>query len=61
MMRKKDYMKPTMRTIQLHYRQQILTGSIKGIQTKHVASDSDPGGDDPIYDGTSSGNLWDAN
>ena len=51
---KKDYMKPTMRVVQLQYRQNILIASA-GIQ---ATSDDD---DNPIYDGNSSGSIWDAN
>ena len=54
---KKDYMKPTMKVVQLRHRQQILAGSYAGIQSKNSSDDDD----DPIYDGNSSGSIWDAN
>ena len=52
-MKKKDYMKPTMRIVQLQYRHQILVGSYASIQGSTV--------DDPIFDGNGSGSIWDAN
>ena len=53
---KKDYMKPTMKVVQLQHRQHILAGSYTGIKTTN-SSDSD----NPGYDGNSSGSIWDAN
>ena len=55
-MKKKEYMKPAMRTVQTRNRQQILTGS-RTIQVKNSSYDND----DPSYDGNSSGSIWDAN
>ena len=50
---KKEYQKPTMRTVLLQYRQQILTGSYAGIKGSLD--------DDPIFDGNGSGSIGDAN
>ena len=52
---KKEYQKPTMRIVQLQYRHQILVGSYAGIQSNSVDDD------DPIYDSSSGGSIWDAN
>ena len=53
---KKEYQKPTMRIVQLQYRHQILVGSYAGIQSSNSVDD-----DDPIYDSSSGGSIWDAN
>ena len=53
---KKDYMKPTVTVVQLQHSQHILAGSYTGVQSKNSTDDDDPG-----YDGSSSGDLWDAN
>ena len=55
-MKKKNYMKPATKVVQLQHRQQILAGSYTGIQSTN-STDSD----NPDYDGNSSGSLWDAN
>ena len=54
-MKKKNYMKPTLKVVKLQHSQQILTGSYSDIQT--TSRDND----DPDYDGSSSGSIWDAN
>lgn len=53
---KKDYMKPSLKVVQLQHRQHILAGSYTGIQSKNSTDNDDPG-----YDGNSSGSIWDAN
>ena len=53
---KKDYMKPSLKVVQLQHRQQILAGSYAGIQSKNRTDD-----DNPDYDGNSSGSIGDAN
>lgn len=53
---KKDYMKPSLKVVQLQHSHHILAGSYTGIQSKNSTDD-----DNPDYDGSSSGNLWDAN
>ncbi len=53
---KKEYMKPTVTVVQLQHSQQILAGSYTGVQSKNDSDNDDPG-----YDGSSSGSLWDAN
>jgi len=53
---KKEYMKPATTVVQLQHSQQILAGSYAGIQSKNSTDDDNPG-----YDGSSSGDLWDAN
>ena len=55
-MKKKNYMKPATKVVQLQHRQHILSGSYTGIQSKNSTDDDDPG-----YDGNSSGSIWDAN
>ena len=52
---KKDYVKPTMKVVQLQHRQHILAGSYTSIQTTSTDDDN------PGYDGNSSGSIWDAN
>ena len=54
---KKDYMKPTLKVVQLQHSQHILAGSYTGIETTNTSSDTD----NPVYDGSSSGSFWDAN
>jgi len=54
-MKKKNYMKPTLKVVQLKHSQHILVGSYTGVQT--TSSDND----DPDYDGDSSVSFWDAN
>ena len=55
---KKDYIKPAMRYVQLQHRQHLLAGSpYRSVQVKNNSNDDDV----PIYDGNSSGSLWDAN
>ena len=54
-MKKKNYMKPTVTVVQLQHSQQILAGSYTGIQTTSYDDD------EPDYDGSSSGSIWDAN
>ena len=53
---KKEYMKPTVTVVQLQHRQHNLAGSYAGIQSKNSSDD-----DNPDYDGSSWGNIWDAN
>ena len=55
-MKKKDYMKPAIRTVQLQHRHQILAGSYKGVQSKNSSDE-----DNPVYDSSSSSSIWDAN
>ena len=55
-MKKKNYMKPTLKVVQLQHRQRILANSYAGIQSKNSTDD-----DNPDYDGNSSGSIWDAN
>lgn len=55
-MKKKDYMKPAMRTLKLRHHSIICASPYAGIQSKN-SSDSD----NPNYDGSSSSNIWDAN
>ena len=52
---KKDYMKPTLKVVKLQHSQHILASSYSDIQTTSYD------GDDPDYDGSSSGSIWDAN
>ncbi len=52
-MKKKEYMKPATKVVQLQHSQHILAGSYTSILT--TSSDNDG----PDYDGNSSGNLWD--
>ena len=56
-MKKKNYMKPSLKVVRLQHSQHILAGSYTDIQSKNSTDDDD----DPDYDGDSSGNLWDAN
>ena len=58
-MKKKNYMKPSLKVVQLQHRQHILAGSYTGIQSKNSTDDDDD--DNPGYDGNSSFNIWDAN
>ena len=53
---KKDYQKPTMRTIQLQQRHKILTSSYAAVQSTNSSDD-----DNPVYDSSSKGSIWDAN
>ena len=53
---KQEYMKPSLKVVQLQHSQHILAGSYAGIQSKNSTDDDNPG-----YDGTSSSNIWDAN
>ena len=53
---KKEYMKPATKVVQLQHSQHILAGSYAGIQSKNSTDD-----DNPDYDGSSSGSIWDAN
>ena len=53
-MKKKNYMKPATTVVQLQHSQQILVSSYTGIQSKNSTDNDDPG-----YDGSSSGDLWD--
>ena len=55
-MKKQEYQKPVMEVIEADIEQQILASSYTGIQSKNSTDD-----DDPDYDGSSSGYLWDAN
>lgn len=55
-MKKKNYMKPATKVVQLQHSQHILAGSYAGIQSKNSTDD-----DNPDYDGSSSGSIWDAN
>ena len=55
-MKKKNYMKPTVKVVQLQHSQHILAGSYAGIQSTNSTDD-----DNPDYDGDSWGNIWDAN
>ena len=57
-MNKKDYMKPSLKVVQLQHSQHILADSYAGIQSKNSTDD-----DNPDYDGNSSGSIsiWDAN
>jgi hypothetical protein len=57
-MKKKNYMKPATKVVQLQHSQHILAGSYTGIQSTN-SSDTD----NPDYDGSSSGSIsiWDAN
>ena len=54
-MKKKNYMKPSLKVVKLQHSQHILAGSYTGIQT--TSSDSDG----PGYDGNSSIDIEDAN
>jgi hypothetical protein len=54
-MKKKNYMKPATKVVQLQHSQHILVGSYTGIQTTSYDDDA------PDYDGSSSGSFWDAN
>ena len=54
-MKKKNYMKPATKVVQLQHSQHILAGSYTGIQTTSYD------GDDPDYDGENTGSIWDAN
>ena len=54
-MKKKNYMKPATKVVQLQHSQHILAGSYTDIET--TSSDSD----NPDYDGSSSINIWGAN
>ena len=56
-MKKKDYMKPTMKVVKLQHRHQILAVSYKGIKSKNSVDDED----NPIYDDSTKGSIWDAN
>ena len=49
-------MEPTRCVIQLQHSQQLLAGSYTDVQSKNGSDNDDPG-----YDGSSSGDLWDAN
>lgn len=51
---KQEYMKPSLKVVQMQHSQQILAGSYTGIQTTN-SSDTD----NPDYDGDTSGDLWD--
>ena len=53
---KQEYMKPSLKVVQLQHRQHILAGSYTDIQSKNSTDD-----DNPDYDGSSSGSIWDAN
>lgn len=55
-MKKQEYIKPTLKVVQLQHSQHILAGSYTDIQSKNSTDY-----DDPDYDGSSSGSLWDAN
>lgn len=55
-MKKKNYMKPATKVVQLQHSQHILAGSYAGIQSTNSTDD-----DNPVYDGNSSGSMWDAN
>ena len=55
-MKKQEYIKPTMTVVQLQHSQHILAGSYTGIQSTN-STDTD----NPDYDGSSSGSIWDAN
>ena len=54
---KQEYMKPTMTVVEVGIRQQILTGSVTGIQTTGLDN-----GEELKYgnDGGNSGSMWDA-
>ena len=52
---KKEYMKPATKVVQLQHSQHILAGSYTDIQTMSTDDDN------PDYDGSSSGSIWDAN
>ncbi len=54
-MKKKNYMKPTVKVVQLQHSQQILAGSYTSIQS--TSSDSD----NPDYNGIISDIIWEAN
>ena len=53
---KKEYMKPTVTVVQLQHRQHILAESYTGIQSTNSVDE-----DNPDYDGSTSGSIWDAN
>ena len=53
---KKEYMKPATTVVQLQHSLHILAGSYAGIQSKNSSDD-----DDPDYDGSTCGSIWDAN
>ena len=55
-MKKKNYMKPALKVVQLKHSLHILAGSYTGIQSKNSFDD-----DNPDYDGSSSISIWDAN
>ena len=51
---KQEYMKPSLKVVQLQHSQHILAGSYAGIETTNNKDT-----DNPVYDGNSSGSLWD--
>ena len=55
-MKKKNYMKPTLKVVQLKHSQHILAGSYAGIQSKNSSDD-----DNPDYNGIISDIIWNAN
>ena len=55
-MKKKNYMKPATKVVQLQHSQHILAGSYTGVQSKNGSDNDNPG-----YDGNSSIDIEDAN
>ena len=56
-MTKKDYMKPATRVVKIQHHSIICASPYDKIQSKNNSEDDD----NPIYDGTSSSSIWDAN
>lgn len=55
-MKKKDYIKPTMRSVNLHHTHQILAASYSNVLSGNDSEDYD----NPDYVGIE-GSIWDAN
>ena len=56
-MKKKDYMKPAMRVVMILHQSIICASPFDNVQTTNDSEDDD----DPIYDSSSGGSIWDAN
>ena len=55
-MKKKSYLKPTMKVIVLHHRSNLLTGSLRSVSAKGM---NDEDLDLKYSDESESGNMWD--
>ena len=55
-MKKKEYLKPTMRVVKLHQRSYILTGSLRSVSAKGT---NDEVLDLSYSDESESGDMWD--